>query len=171
MENKERDAFILKSLNQGMSLSDVQKGLEEQFAIRMTYLDLRMIAAELDVDWKKQDKPAPVKKLEIEDENSATPQPEDAWEDGEGEGEADLDEAPEDDLAPDGGGKTKVTVSKLVRPGAALSGDVEFSSGAKGDWYVDNMGRLGFNPAEGSGQPSQKDLKEFQQELQKALGY
>lgn len=169
MENKERDAFILKSLNQGQSLSDVQKGLEEQFDIRMTYLELRMIADELDVDWKKQDKPAPVKKAELEDENSATPQPEDAWEDG--EGEADLDEASGDDVPPDGGGKTKVTVSKLVRPGAALSGDVEFSSGAKGDWYVDNMGRLGFNPAEGSGQPNQNDLQEFQKELQKTLGY
>jgi len=77
MKNKERDAFIRDSLNQGMSLSDVQKALAEQFNIRVTYLDLRMIAAELEVDWKKQDKPAPAKKAEVVQEGAAESQEED----------------------------------------------------------------------------------------------
>lgn len=165
MNNKERDVFIKDSLNQGMSLSDVQKELAEKFDLRMTYLELRMIAAELAVDWTKQDKPAPAKTAEVIDDESAEPADED-W-NGEDEDLAPADTA----AAPASSGKTKVTVSKLIRPGAAISGDVEFASGAKGDWYVDNMGRLGFNPAEGSGQPDQNDLREFQVELQKALGY
>ncbi len=167
MKTIERDAFIRESLNQGMSLSDVQKGLAEQFDIRMTYLELRMIAAELAVDWKKQDKPVPAKKAEVVKEDAAETQEEDLSD--EEEDGSDLADGAGD--APAVSGKTKVTVSKLVRPGAAISGDVVFSSGAKGDWYVDNMGRLGFNPAEGSGQPNQNDLREFQKELQKALGY
>ncbi|NMA20654.1 MAG: hypothetical protein GX927_08750 [Lentisphaerae bacterium] len=161
MNTKERDAFIRESLNQGMSLSDVQKALAEQFDIRMTYLELRMVAAELEVDWKKQDKPAPAKKEEVVEE-SDTELPEEDWD------EEDDDSGDDSSSA---AGKTKVTISKLIRPGAALSGDVEFSSGAKGEWFVDSMGRLGFNPAEGSGQPNQNDLREFQKELQKALGY
>lgn len=168
MKTKERDAFIRESLNQGMSLSDVQKALAEQFNIRVTYLDLRMIAAELEVDWKKQDKPVPAQKAEVVEEDTAESQEED-WNDEDEDGSDLADEAEE---APSpAGGQTKVTVSKLIRPGAAISGDVEFSSGAKGEWYVDNLGRLGFNPAEGSGQPNQTDLREFQKELQKALGY
>jgi len=167
MKTIERDAFIKDSLNQGMSLSDVQKGLAEQLNIRMTYLELRMIAAELAVDWKKQDKPAPAKKAEVVEEDTAAAQDEE-WNDEDEDGSGLADEAGD---APAPAGKTKVTVSKLIRPGAAISGDVEFSSGAKGEWYVDNLGRLGFNPAEGSGQPNQTDLREFQKELQKALGY
>ncbi len=166
MDNKERDAFIKDSLNQGISLSDVQKELAEKFDLRMTYLELRMIATELAVDWTKHDKPAPAKAAVIED--AAAGAEEEDW------GEEDEDFAPDEAeaaAAPATSGKTKVTVSKLVRPGAAISGDVEFASGAKGDWYVDNLGRLGFNPAEGSGQPDQNDLREFQVELQKALGY
>jgi hypothetical protein len=166
MENKERDAFIKDSLNQGLSLSDVQKELAEKFDLRVTYLELRMIAAELEVDWKKRDKPAAAKTAEIVADDIAETENEE-WSD------EDENLAPADDAgaAPALSGKTKVTVSKLVRPGAAISGDVEFASGAKGDWYVDNLGRLGFNPAEGSGQPDQNDLREFQVELQKALGY
>ena len=68
-------------------------------------------------------------------------------------------------------GTTTVEISKVVRPGASLSGTVKFGSGASGEWYVDAYGRLGFNADEGSSQPDQRDIQEFQAELQKALGY
>jgi hypothetical protein len=150
MDNKERDAFIMESLNQGLSLSEVQKQLAEQFDIRMTYLDLRMLAASLPVDWNKQDKPAPAAKNEAATDD-------------------DDDESLDDPLAATG--KTKVTVSKLVRPGTSLSGEVTFASGASGEWYIDSMGRLGLNLAEGSSKPTTEDVQSFQIELQKALGY
>ena len=166
MENKERDAFIKDRLNQGVSLSDVQKELAEKFSLRMTYLELRMLATQLAVDWTKQDKPAPAKPVASADDESADSSVEEL--------DDDVDSFSEDAVGDDAAasrGKTKVTVSKLVRPGMALSGEVDFSSGAKGEWYVDNLGRLGFNPAEGSKQPDQNDLREFQVELQKELGY
>jgi len=160
MTNKERDAFIVESLNSGMSLSDVQQQLAEQFEIRMTYLDLRMLAAGLAVDWKKQDKPVPVAKPEPADTPLAT------------DDSAVMDNDAVD-LAdqPATSGKTKVSVNKLVRPGMSLNGEVTFASGASGEWYVDNMGRLGLSLAENSSKPTPEDVQEFQTELQKALGY
>jgi hypothetical protein len=65
--------------------------------------------------------------------------------------------------------RTTVTVSKLVRPGAAMSGEVSFASGAKAEWFLDAAGRLGLTPAAGSARPTQEDLREFQIELQRKL--
>jgi hypothetical protein len=64
-------------------------------------------------------------------------------------------------------GATVVEVSKLVRPGAALSGSVKFASGVKADWVLDQMGRLGLEKP--TGKPTPEDIKEFQVELQKKL--
>lgn len=157
MNDEQRNTFIMASLNKGLSLSDVQKALANEHGIRMTYLELRMLAGELQVDWKKQDKPA-VKKAEADPD--AAPDEDDA---------ADLAEAP--DAGATGGGATRVTVSKLVRPGAMYSGDVVFASGAKGEWYIDNYGRPGLSLAEGSSKPTREDMEDFSVELQKALGY
>jgi hypothetical protein len=145
MDTETRDRFITEKLNEGLSLSEVQKLLGSELGIRLTYLELRLLAADLAVDWERQDPPAP-------DPDSETV-------------EAVLDDEPEG-----GDGTTRVTISKLVRPGASLSGDVTFASGARAEWYVDPYGRLGLNPEEGSGRPTQDDLREFQEELQRQLG-
>lgn len=141
--NAERDRFIKEKLDQGISLSDVQKLLDSELGIRMTYLDLRLLAADLEVNWEKQAKAKSEDELDI----SKIPPPEDQ------------------DTEP----KTKVSVSKLARPGMAMSGDVVFLSGAKGEWFLDNYGRLGFNPAPGSGKPTEDDLVDFQHVLQSKL--
>jgi hypothetical protein len=141
MNTEERDRFIAEKLNEGLSLSEVQKLLDSELGIRMTYLDLRLIAADLEVNWKKQD--AETEKSVPEDIDLSKPE------------------------EPASG--TTVTVSKLVRPGAAMSGDVHFASGAEAEWFVDNMGRLGLNPKSGSGNPTREDLEEFQAELQRKL--
>ncbi len=137
---EKRDRFIVEKLNQGHSLGEVQKMLAEELGINMTYLELRLLAADLDVNWKKQDANKP--KIALDDKASE-PVP-----------------------AP----RTKITVSRVVRPGAALSGDVVFASGAEAEWFVDQYGRLGINPKPGSSRPTQEDLQDFQVELQKTLG-
>lgn len=169
MIKPEHKTFIQESLNQAMSLSDLQKTLAEKFDLRMTYLELRLLAAELEVDWKKLDKPSAP---EPEPAPDAESDEFDEFDEDEDFADLDEEESPADAAGSENParGKTVVSLSKLVRPGTALSGDVEFSSGAKGEWYVDNLGRLGFHPAEGSAQPDQTDLQEFQTELQKALG-
>lgn len=148
MDTKERNRLIAEMLGKGMSLSDVQKALATEHDITMTYLDLRMIAADLPVNWAKQDaakkakdkSPAPTASLAAAEPSAAA-----------------------------GKGRTRVTISKVIRPGAAASGDVVFASGAKAEWFVDTMGRLGLNPAPGSARPDEQDIQEFQVELQRQL--
>jgi len=143
MNPEERDRFIAQKLDAGMSLSEVQSLLAKEHGINMTYLELRLLVADLKVNWKKQDKVVAVDK-------KAT--------------SLDLAEPPKSQS------RTKVTVSKLVRPGAAMSGDVEFASGAKAEWVLDAMGRLGLHPKPGSSRPTEEDIQEFQVELQSKLG-
>ncbi|MBT3285809.1 MAG: hypothetical protein HN849_06880 [Victivallales bacterium] len=146
--NTERDAFIKEKLDEGLSLSDVQKLLASELDIKMTYLDLRLLAADLEINWAKRDE-AKAEEAKSDDDMDISKIPE-----------------PEDD---DGTPKTRIEISKLARPGMAISGDVVFLSGAKGEWFLDNQGRLGFNPTEGSAQPTEDDLRDFQQELQQKL--
>ena len=171
MDNQERDRFIWEKLNSGMSLSDVQHALSEELGIRMTYLDLRMLAATLPVEWEKQDKkvakPAPVEE---------TPKV-DAEEDEAVEAELEEDEPEEDEAAADEGDEegeelpdTVLTLDDTPMPGAALSGTVRFMSGISCGWFMDRMGRLGFNlPEDAKEQPTDDDVQAFQVELQKMM--
>jgi len=148
MTDQERNELIASKLGEGMSLSDVQQLLAREYGIRMTYLELRLLAAELPVKWAQPEastKPESVKATVIDDED---------------------EDEDEDDLPPT---HTTVTISKLVRPGTAMSGDVVFASGAKAEWFLDATGRLGLSPAAGGARPTQEDLREFQIELQRKL--
>ncbi len=194
--DQQRNAFIQKCLSEGMTLSQVQDQLMQHFDLHMTYMELRMLTAELQVDWDKQDAKAAATRASILPNEAkakaakaaATPAPADVAEEGALPGEEDYppysgedaqNSAPAGNPAPSGTapaadalrGATTVEISKVVRPGASLSGTVKFGSGASGEWYVDAYGRLGFNPDEGSSKPDQQDIQEFQTELQKALGY
>lgn len=135
-----RNRFIAEKLNAGYSLAEVQKMLAEELGVNMTYLDLRLLAADLQVDWTKQDssKTAAAAEVVVEPEAPAS--------------------------------KTQVSVSRVVRPGAAMSGEVKFASGAEAEWFVDAYGRLGLSPKPGSSRPTEDDIREFQVELQKKLG-
>jgi len=145
MDIEERNQFIAACLNEGKSLSDVQKLLVEK-GVNLTYFDLRLLAADLTVNWTKLDPKVSVKPKPAGPEATVL------------------------DATPAGTGKTEVTVSRLVRPGAAMSGDVTFASGAKAEWFLDPSGRLGLNPAKGSSKPTEDDLVAFQEELQAKLG-
>jgi hypothetical protein len=147
MTDQERNQLIAQKLGEGMSLSDLQKLLSREYGIQMTYLDLRLLAADLPVKWKQAEprKAEPVKAAVLD---------------------PDADEDDDGDMPH---GRTVVTVSKLVRPGAAMSGEVTFASGAKAEWFLDAMGRLGLNPAPDSKRPTQDDVREFQIELQHKL--
>ena len=54
----ERNDFIQESLSQGMSLSELQDQLAQRFGTHMTYMELRMLTSELQVNWEKQDEKA-----------------------------------------------------------------------------------------------------------------
>jgi len=145
METQERDRIIAEKLNEGLSLGDVQKLLADEYGINMTYLDLRLVASDLRVDWENQPaKTAPTVA-------------------------ADKADTPESALA-DAPRATTVTVNKIERPGYMMSGTAEFASGARGEWSIDYSGRPALSLAEGSAKPTQEDLADFQRELQQKLG-
>ncbi|NMA45846.1 MAG: hypothetical protein GX945_04725 [Lentisphaerae bacterium] len=164
MTDKERNELIAQKLNEGMPLSDVQKLLADEYGLRMTFLELRLIAADLNVDWQKHDKP---KAPEVP--TTAAALPEDDAEEGDEDEELDSeDEAVADDNedGEGGGAGTRVTVDEQPRRGTAMSGSVRFASGLLGEWFLDQMGRPGLQLAEGQeGQPSEEDIRLFQAEL------
>ena len=152
MDNAERDQLISQMVADGQSLSEVQKVLQQEHKVNITYMELRLLAADLQLNWNKLD--AAKKK----------PEPEVAKEGAEVDGESADGDAGEAGAAT---GQTVVNVSPVVRPGAMYSGDVTFASGVTAEWYLDEYGRLGLTNE--SGQPNENDVMEFQQQLQQKL--
>ena len=152
-----------------MRCSSIQGILDKQHGIRMTYMELRLLSTSLPVDWQQLDADkakAEAKRQEAQDLSRAKHQAEHA----EGTADGELADDGSDMIPPAAGGaRTTVSISKLVRPGAMVSGSVDFGSGAKGDWYLDQTGRLGFTPGPNSSKPTELDLQEFQMELQRML--
>ena len=149
--------FVAQKLQEGIKLSDIQNLLADELDCRMTFLDLRLLAAELeDVDWsqfdpkEKKAEEAPAPAAPAADE--ATPAAEPAAD-------------PAAEAAPAAAGNTLVELSRLSRPGAMAHGTVTFASGVTAEWLIDEMGRLGLDKV--SGQPTEQDIQEFQVELRK----
>jgi len=139
MSEIEIKKFIAGEINRGVKLSQIQNDVAEKFNVKYTFLEMRMLAAELEnVEWEKLD-PAPAKPKE-----QAKP------------GEA---------AAAPAAGAIRVTRNKIVRPGALASGDVTFASGASAEWIVDQTGRPGLDKVKG--EPTEQDYRELMAELQK----
>jgi hypothetical protein len=136
--SEEQKAILTGWIQEGLSLSDIQKRLESEFEIRLTYMDVRFLVDDLD--------------LELQSEG---PQ---------------FDE-PKVETAPAGGapGTVSVSLDKVSRPDALVSGQVTFSDGMSAQWHLDQMGRLSLNPKDAEYRPSQEDLQTFQTELSEAV--
>ena len=138
----------------GASLDEIQKRLVAEFGVHLTYFDLRMIVAEL----PQPEDPEVAENPEI---------PEDP-EDPETPETPENPETPEDPENPEV--NVTVTVDALMIPGTMASGDVTFSDGVKGKWYLDQMGRLGLGGDLPQGyRPSPADAALFQARLMEAL--
>jgi hypothetical protein len=132
-------------IEEGLKLSDIQKRLETECGLRVTYLDVRLLVDDLKL--KPKDPVPPPKPLP-----SAAAEPEPSL-------------APANAPA----GKVRVSVDQLARPGALVSGKVTFSDGKSAEWVLDQTGRLGVVPAEKGYKPPPADLQEFQIALQAEL--
>jgi hypothetical protein len=138
-------------IGSGLKLSEIQDLLDKEFSIRMTYMDVRLLADDLKVTPK--DKEEPKKPAE---EPSAVP------------AEAIVpDEVLPGEIPPAGG--IKVVVDQITRAGAVVSGKVTFRDGKTAEWYLDQMGRFGMVPPEPGYRPAQADLAEFQVVLEREL--
>ena len=172
MTHDEIKAFIADRTREGHNLSKIQDMLAEQ-GVKMTFMELRLIASEIETSfWQKaepQPEPAPEAEKPAQDAAPADEADELPADDAEAEQLPPDDAAPADAPADDGKaaprGRTTVTIDQLARPGFLATGGVSFGSGASGNWCLDQMGRLMFEKLEGK--PDRQDLQEFQLELQR----
>jgi hypothetical protein len=146
---------------EGIKLSDIQTRVADEFGVRLTYMDVRLLVDDLKVMPKD---PEPPTSQAAAAESFAT---------GESVGAPGESLSPDDAEAP-AGGKVSLTVDTLAKPGTIVSGKATFSDGKRAAWYLDQMGRLGVAPEEQGYRPPAGDVEEFQmlldRELQK-MGY
>ena len=163
--------LMAEKLQSGESLSEIQKLVNEKFSLRMTYMEIRILASELEsIDWKALDPRAQAEAAKRAKEATEKTAAENADADSPAAANAPEAEAPQGVVT---AGKTVVELSKIVRPGMMLSGTVKFASGSTAEWYVDQLGRLGLENLKGE-KPPQEDIEAFQIELEnvarKAMG-
>lgn len=186
----EQKSAVAAWLASGNNLSAVQKKLREQFGLALTYMDVRFLVDDLDLQIKDPPKPA----AKAPDAALGAPPPRpgapeaaagkksllDKAKEKLGLGKdpaADADLPPDDDFADDpppppaGAANVRVTVDNVTLiPGAIASGNVTFSDGVTGQWMVDQYGRPGFSKVSQPGyRPSAADAQAFMQELNLAL--
>lgn len=163
--NDDQKQKVAAWIEAGAKLSEIQKRLEAELGLRMTYLEARLLVDDLKLIPKNIEPP----KAPAEVTPAAAPAAEASL----------LATAPAPAAAPAAappglGGKVSVTLDQLTRPGALVSGGVTFSDGQKATWYLDEMGRLGLVPGQPGYKPTPEDVQAFQRALQaemQKLGY
>lgn len=129
----------------GANLSEVQTRIKDEFGVSLTYMDVRFIVLDLDVELR--DPATEARKAAAE---KAAKEPEDV----------------EPEIPP---GKVSVEMDRIVKPGFLVSGNVVFSDGTKATWGLDQMGRLALDAGTPGYRPADDDVEEFQQQLQTVL--
>jgi len=154
---------VLKWLDAGLKLAEVQKKIEQEFGLRPTYMEVKFIVSDLNAKPKDPEPETPATPPLPAPGSGAPAQA--GYEDEYPEG--DLPE--EAELPPAGVGGVKVAVDQIARPGAMISGKVTFANGKSCEWMLDQMGRLGVVPAEDGYKPTAVELRDFQIALQDEL--
>ncbi len=153
----------------GASLDEIQKRLVVEYGVHLTYFDLRMIVADLPQPEEGRAEEAtgetPVDPNNGQDARCPSGDATDDGEDADAQ-EGVPPEGDEEEHAPD----VTVECDAIMIPGTMASGDVTFSDGVKGKWYLDQMGRLGLGGDMPQGyRPSPKDAALFQARLMEVL--
>ncbi len=150
---EEQQARVREWASEGAGLSEIQTRLAEEFDLRLSYMDVRLMVLELDVAIREKRGAEP--KTPPAEEPDGAPD--------------DLDAADDDPLPRDGDG-VRVEVSRLAQPGFALNGDVTFSDGVSAQWGITARGELSLAAADPAYRPSQEDVQAFQIRLRELLG-
>ena len=147
----------------GAGVAEIQKRISSEFGIDLTYLDVRLLVADL----PQPVEPEPVVQ-EAVPENLDNPEISDELGDAEAPEAPVLPETPENptEAAP---AELSVSVDPLAPPGAIACGSVVFSDGTAGKWVLDQMGRLGLSGLPEGYRPPPEDGAQFQPKLVAAL--
>jgi hypothetical protein len=149
----EQTAAVSSWVAAGDNLSTIQKKLRDQFDVAMTYMDVRFLVDDLNLQLKD-----PPKKVDASDVSKSQTAP-----------AAGGDALPADgELPPADPGSVSLNVDGVTLiPGAIASGDVTFSDGVTGKWVIDNQGRPGFTKISKPGyRPTPEDGQEFMRLLE-----
>ena len=199
MLTEEQKADVAKWFAAGASLDEIQKRMKTEFGVHMTYLDLRLMVADLPQpvetepaapdgparddpahdastrDGPAREVPAPPRRVASSSGTSSSGTPDSSVEPSSGPASDDgTSAAPKryDLDAPDGtppASDLTVEVDALTIPGTFASGAVTFSDGTKAKWYLDQLGRLGLDDVPPGYRPSPGDAALFQSRLVEAL--
>ncbi len=152
---------VIKWLDQGLKLADVQKNLEQEFGLRLTYMEVKFLLSDLNAKPKDPEPEQPVTPPATASAADDPGGPDDDFSEDELPGDA--------GLPPAGTGGVRLAVDQIARPGAMISGKVTFANGKTCEWMLDQMGRLGVVPAEDGYKPAAAELRDFQIALQGEL--
>ena len=194
MLTEEQKADVAKWFAAGASLDEIQKRMKAEFGVHMTYLDLRLMVADLPQpvetepaapdgpaheglahDGPAREVPAPPRRGTSSSGTPDSGTPDSSGTSSSGPASDDgTSAAPKryDLDAPDGtppASDLTVEVDALTIPGTFASGAVTFSDGTKAKWYLDQLGRLGLDDVPPGYRPSPGDAALFQSRLVEAL--
>ncbi len=141
---EEQKQQVAQWVESGASLSDVQKRLKEEFGQVATYLETRMLLSDLELTVR-----------DGKTDRATRDRAGSLLEGGAGGAET--------------AGGVRVTLSEVTPPHALVSGKAVFSDGVTAEWFIDQMGRLGFQPSTPGYRPSPEDMESFQDKLQDLL--
>ena len=140
----------------GLKLSEIQSRLASELGVGLTYMEVRLLVDDLKLTPKDPDPPKPAAPIAAPDTIAKAP-------------EAPDEAAPGPAAPPGAAGNVSITVAKLARPGALVSGNVTFSDGITAEWYLDQTGRMGVIPKQQGYKPSAADVQQFQMVLEGEL--
>lgn len=155
--NDAQKQAVAKWLAEKKGIGEIQKLLAEQFSLSLTYMDVRLLLVDLNLQ---------VKDKEIPKHTSADL----AAPAGPGKGKP----ATPDAFAMPGEPETagvgvSISVDQIIKPGAIASGSVTFRNGVTASWALDDFGRLAIDAGRKGHRPSQEELQEFQLKLSQEL--
>ena len=167
----------------GASLSDIQTRLADEFGIHMSYMDVRFLILDLGIELVEPKAAAPADADITKTAPPPAPRDEPApYDDGLGPEDAEDEFVGDEPSSPDSNGNApaqdaatpanvRVEVSRLARPGFAVTGTVTFSDGVTADWGVTARGELELvaDEAHPDYRPSPKDAQAFMTELRRAI--
>lgn len=139
---------------EGLGLSDLQKRINAEFALHLTFMDVRLLMLDL--------------KLELKDRKPAAAANVDLAKGAKGK-DRHAQETPAEELPDSLGGGVTVDIDRIKKPGALVSGSVKFSDGMRGKWMLDQFGRLALDMDKTGYRPNPSDLQDFQAELSRLL--
>jgi len=149
LNDAQKDA-VRKWITEGCGLTEIQKRLNDEFQLPVTFLDLRFLILDLGLAIKDQEKKADVG-MDLAKAAAGRPNAEAA------------------ETEPAGAGGVSVSLDRIVKPGAVISGTVQFSDGVSASWMLDQLGRLALDAGKPNYRPSPEDVQAFQAELRNLL--